>query len=82
VNEADLLVALVQETQVDAGKLRRVASLPPDLGALELAEYAGQDWTDPATPTGQRVLDIIAALGSIGSSIANVAGAIAGVRAL
>ena len=48
--EVDLLVALEQQTQVSPDKWRRIAAMPPELGKLELAEYAGQDWTDPATP--------------------------------
>lgn len=80
--EAELLVALEQATSVAPEKWRRIATLPPDLQKLELAEYAGQDWQDPSTPAGQRVLEIISALGSIGSSFANVAGAISGAKAI
>lgn len=78
--EAKLLAALEEETQVTPDKWRRLSTLPLDLQKLDLAEYVGQDWTDPATPAGQRALAILAALGNIGSAVGTVAGAIAGVK--
>ena len=79
--EAELLVALEQVTAVTPDKWRRLAALPLYLQRLALAEYAGQDWSDPATPVGARVLAIIEALGSVGSAVGNVAGAISGAKA-
>jgi len=81
-DETTLLVELEQVTHIDGPKWRRIAALPPSLQALELACYDDMDWTDPATPAGQRVLAIISALGGIGSAVGNVAGAIAGIRAI
>jgi hypothetical protein len=81
-DETELLIELEQVTHIDGAKWRRIASLPPSLQALELACYADQDWSDPAEPAGQRVLEIISALGGIGSAVGNVAGAITGIRAI
>jgi hypothetical protein len=81
-DETTLLVALEQETRIDGAKWRRIAAMPPDLQRLELQNYADQDWTDPATPAGQRVLAIISELGAVGSAVGSVAGAIAGVKAV
>jgi hypothetical protein len=81
-DETTLLIELEQVTHIDGAKWRRIASLPPSLQALELACYDDQDWADPATPAGQRVLAIISALGGLGSSVGNVAGAIAGIKSI
>ena len=82
MSEAELLARLEQVTHVAGGEWQRIATLPPALQQLALANYADQDWADPATPAGQRLLDILAALGGIGNAVGSVAGAITGVKAI
>ena len=81
-DEAALLVALEQATNVTGEKWKHIASLPAELQRLALANYASQDWADPATPAGQRFLEIVSALGAVGSAVGAVAGAVAGVKTI
>lgn len=80
MSPAEAKIALMQVTGWDEGKAERFAALPPDIQKLELQNYADQDWSDPSTPAGQRLLDIIAALGGIAGVVGNVAGAASGVK--
>ncbi len=78
----DLFAELTQVTTMTRSEWEHVASLPPELQRLAFANFASQDWTDPATSAGQRVLAVVAALGGIGSAVGSVAGAIAGVKGI
>ncbi len=77
-----LFADLTQVTTLTRGEWEHIAALPAALQLLALQNFASQDWTDPGTPAGQRALEIISALGSIGSAVGNVAGAVAGVKSI
>jgi hypothetical protein len=78
----ELFAELTQLTTVSRSEFEHIASLPPDLQELALQNFRSMDWADPSTSAGQRALEILSALGSVGSAVGSVAGAIAGVKGL
>lgn len=70
-----LFTELCTITKMTPEKWERIKGAPREVQRLELANYADQDWTDPSTPVGQRVLTILGILGMIGGDISGVAGA-------
>lgn len=72
-------------TKIDRPKWERIIASPTDIQAMELQNYADQDWTDPGTPVGQEVLSILALIGNISGNVSGAAGAasaVAGLRSL
>jgi hypothetical protein len=81
---ADLVVEARTLTRLQGQALQdfvETAGHSPALARAQLALYAGQDWTDPATPVGQRILELIDAFGAVGSAVGNIASAVTGVKA-
>ena len=73
---------LTMLTKIDREKWERIIAAPSDIQALEIQNYADQDWTDPKTSSGQTVLEILALIGSVGGSVAGAAGAASAIRGL
>jgi hypothetical protein len=82
VTPEEARVAFMQVTGFDQERMDNFLSLPPDLQRDELQNYADQDWSDPSTPAGARLLEILGAIGGVGSDVENAAGAAAGVKSL
>jgi hypothetical protein len=78
VNEDDLFLELSRLTNLDRARWEEILSLPPDLQALDLANYKDCDWTRPGTSTFEDVLKVL----ETGGAIAGAIGAIAALRRL
>jgi hypothetical protein len=80
---ANYLVELATIVPLDEGTRAEIVTTmeqAPQLLPSIMANYASQDWTDPATPAGQRFLKIVEAFGAVGSAAGNVIGAISGAK--
>lgn len=69
-------------TGLDRARWERIIAAPPDIQKLEIQNYKDQDWTDPSTGTGQKVLALLEVIGTVAGVVAGVAGAISAIRAL
>lgn len=66
-------------TGLSPNEIRDLASQPENLRKLSLTVYGDQDWAQPSTPAGTRVLALLAAIGCVAGAVSGVAGAASGV---
>jgi hypothetical protein len=87
VTEDEAFLELSQLTSASdpsltAARWREIMSLPDPLRDATLANMRDQDWSDPATTTGQRIVAVFLALGTIAGVVSGVASAGSAVKAL
>ena len=83
MSQADASFArLAVLTSLDRPRWERILAAPPEIQALELANYRDQDWSTPGTSTFDEVIAILQVLGTIAGVVGGVAGAAGAVSAL
>jgi hypothetical protein len=80
--QADALAEVISITKMSAQELEDFGKQPREAQLVILDTYKAQDWTDPATPIGQRLLQIAGVVATIASDVSAVAGGIAALVAL
>ena len=80
--QADALAEVMAITKMTSSELEDFGKQPREAQLVILAALKAADWTDPATPIGQRLLDVAKVAATIGSDVSAVAGGIAALIAL
>jgi hypothetical protein len=77
-----LWAELVTLTGWSRERWQSIKTMSPELQQAMLKEAGDQNWTDPSTSLGTKVLGILTTLGIIGGAVGSVAGAAGAVKAL
>lgn len=78
----DPIIETMEITGWDRDRVMRVAAAPPEIRQLELQNERDQDWSNPGTSAGQRLLELLAIIGTVAGVVTGVAGASSAVEKL
>ena len=82
MTEEEAFVVLNTSTAQPRERWEAIRTLPPELQALELANFADQNWAAPDSSLWAKVQEAFGVLGIITGAITGGAGAVGAVRAL